>query len=168
MAVTPSKSPSRTAETDGSAPYIVQEPFYESEEEGIDLRELWDILQRGWKLILWAALAVVIPVAVWSFIQPSQYKSWALVMVESRESNLGSVFAEAPGSELFGGTRELTNELLVLQQSWSLANTAAAELMEYKSIPGSDEPPTLLRPVEDEDGEREVTQVDVEIGRAHV
>lgn len=164
MAVTPSSPPVRPAETDGSAPHVVREPFYQSEEEGIDLRELWDILQRGWKLILAAVLVVLIPVTAWSFIQPSRYNSWALVMVENRESNLGSVFAETPGAELFGGTsRQLVNELLILQQSWTLANTAARELMEYESVPGTDEPLTLLRPVEDEDGEREPTQADVAV-----
>ena len=145
----------------GAAPPFAEEPFYVREEDGIDLRELLDILLRGRWIILAAVLAVAIPVLIWSVLQDNQYRSYSLLLVEKQDSDLASVLPGGANPLLFRNERNLANEILVLQQSMPLAERAARRLMEFGSIPETGGQMTILRPVVTEVGERAPTELEI-------
>ena len=126
-----------------------EEPFYVVQNEGLDLRQVLDILIRGKWLILAAVLAVTIPVAIYSLLQPSLYASYALLLVEKKDTDLASILPTDPSAAFFRDERNLSNELLVLKQSMPLAETVAAQLVELETVPGTDRPLTILAPLED-------------------
>lgn len=125
------------------------EPFYVIPNEGLDLRQILDILMRGKWLILACVLAVTIPVAIYSWIQPSRYSSYALLLVEKQDTDLASILPSDPSAAFFRNERNLSNELLILRQSLPLAETVAEQLMDLGAVPGTDRPLTILEPLED-------------------
>lgn len=163
--MTPSTSPRRPSAPDASEATrhtgLIEEPFYVREEDGIDLRELFDILVRGKWLILGAVLAVAVPVALWTFLQPAQYMSYSLMLVEKDDTDLASVLPTNPSAAFFRNERNLANEMLVLRQSMPLAERAAERLMQYARVPEAETELTILRPVQTPDGERAPTVLDV-------
>ncbi len=139
------------AELSRAAPApLADDPFYERDVEGVDLRELLDILVRGKWIILASMLLVAIPVAIWSLVSPSEYNSSSTLLIDKDNASLMDVM---PGqmSALYGNDQKLGNEILVLEQSLPLAQAVAARLLQMERAPGSDEPLTILQPEEPED-----------------
>lgn len=132
----------------GAAP--IDEPFYSRVEEGIDLRELLDILVRGKRFILGGLAVGVLLAGLHGLLVSSQYASYALLLVEKQDSDLASVLPMDPSSALFQNERNLSNELLVLRQSYPLALSVAEQLMQLEYVPGTDRPLTIVEPEEDE------------------
>jgi tyrosine-protein kinase Etk/Wzc len=144
-----------------AAPSLVEEPLYMRQDDGLDLRELLDILIRGKWLILAAVLLVLVPVTVWTFLQPQQYSAYALMLVEKQDNDLQSVLPSSPSAAFFRDERNLSNELLVLRQSMPLAQAAARRLLTFRTVPGTGEALTILAPVPTAEGERAPTEQDV-------
>lgn len=128
----------------------VVEPYERVDGEEFDLRSLLDILLRGRWIIVAAAALVVVPVVLYSLIQPSVYSSYSLLLIDKENSSLASVF----GSDQMGGgwwnTQDVGDELLILSQSYPLAQSAARRLMQMERIPGTDRPLGILH--DDEEG----------------
>ena len=121
-----------------------EEVFYAPPSRGVDLLELLDLLMRGKWTVLACVLAVLVPAALWALSQPSRYASYAVVLVEKRDSGLPALTTQ-PGS-YFAPERNLENELLVLRESLPLAEAAAAAILRYPTLPGTDRVPTLTAP----------------------
>lgn len=145
-----------TTRLDALAP--VEEAFYTSDDAGTDLRELFDILLRGKWVILACILATSVPVAVWMISQPSLYSSYAVVLVDKKDDNLGSILPTQGAASYFSQDRNLENELLVLRESLPLAETAAQAILDAPEIPGTRRSPTIL---DSEDGEPPLSLLDV-------
>ena len=134
------------------------DPFYVLPNEGLDLRQILDILLRGKWLILATVLAVTIPVAIYSWLQPSMYSSYALLLVEKQDAGLASILPSDPSAAFFRNERNLSNELLILRQSLPLAETVAEQILIAETVPGTDQRFTILEPLEDgsEPGARDI------------
>lgn len=126
-----------------------EEPFYVIPNEGLDLRQILDILMRGKWLILACVLAITIPTAIYSWIQPSRYSSYATLLIKKQDTDLASLLPSDPSAAFFRNERNLSNELLILRQSMPLAETVAEQLMDLGTVPGTDRPLTILEPRED-------------------
>ncbi len=142
----------------GAGPAPVEEPFYSRVEEGIDLRELLDILIRGKKFILGGLAVGMLLAGLHGLLTPSQYASYSLLLVEKQDTDLASVLPTDPSAAFFRNERNLSNELLVLRQSYPLAMSVAEQLMELEVVPGTDRPLTILR---DRDDGEPLTTTDV-------
>ena len=124
---------------------LVEGPVYNTTAtSAFDLRELFDILIRGKWLILTATLLIAVPVAILSALQPSLYRSYALLLIDKQNTSLADVLPDQPSAAFFRRDRNLGNELLVLNQSLPLAEDVAAQLIQMKTIPGTDRPISLL------------------------
>ncbi len=122
-----------------------EDPFYAPETGGTDLRDVFDILLRGKWTLLVCMLAVALPVAAWTLSQPSLYSSYAVVLVDKKDDNLGGALtAQAPA--YFTQERNLENELLVFRESLPLAEDAARALIAAPQIPGTNRTPSILAP----------------------
>ena len=134
---------------------LAEDPFYEREVEGLDLRELFDILLRGKWIILGVVLLMALPAAVYFALQPSMYSSDVTLLVDKQSSSLADIL---PGGGNAGGwwqnQNNLGNEILVIQQSMPLAQTVAERLMQSARVPGDDQPLTVLRPLDSGDSLR--------------
>lgn len=142
-------SPNRIEPADlqrGTGVFPAEEPFYHRVDDGIDLRELFDILLRGKWIILGALAVGIVLTGIYSVLTPSRYSSYALLLVEKEETGLASVLPTDGAAALFAGERNLSNELLVLRQSYPLAETVAQQLLEMERVPGTDQPFTILEP----------------------
>ena len=146
--------------TGSRVPVGVEEPLYERQDEGVDLREILDILVRGRWILLAAVLAVAVPVGVWSAVQPDQYASYALMLVDKGDKSLGDVFPTGGSGALFGDDRNLENEILTLRQSMPLAMGVAESLVALGRTPAARRL-SILEPVAESTGERPVTVQDV-------
>ncbi|MEM1118635.1 MAG: Wzz/FepE/Etk N-terminal domain-containing protein, partial [Bacteroidota bacterium] len=115
----------------------VVEPYERFEDDQIDLRSLFDILLRGRFIIAAAVALVTVPVLLLSVIQPSVYSSYSLLLIDKENSSLADIFG---GQQTAGwwNTTDLSNELLILSQSYPLAESAARRLMQMERIPGTD------------------------------
>ena len=153
-------APAPTASEDGlpaRPSALVEDPFYVDRDEGIDLREILDILVRGRWILLGAILAVVLPVAAWTLSQPALFASYSLVLIEQDDQSLADVL---PTAAMFGEDRNLENEILTLRQSMPLATTAAESLLALRATPRGARL-GILAPVETAAGERAATVQDV-------
>ena len=129
------------------SPVRGEDPFYDRPEAGIDLRALFDILLRGKWIILATVLAITLPVLAYSVLSPSKYRSYAILLVDRQDSDLTDVLSTSTStSRLFQEERNLSNELLVLDQSMPLATDVAERLMAAGTIPGTDERLSILEP----------------------
>ncbi len=126
------------------APYRGEEPSYYGDQDGFDLRALLDILLKGKWLILATALALTVPVLVVSLLSPSTYRSYAVLLVDRTDTDLADVLPEAVPTGFWKQERNLSNELLVLDQSMPLAETVAARLVNAGTVPGTDRPLPVL------------------------
>ena len=124
----------------GAGAYPVEEPFYTRADDGVDLRELFDILLRGKWIILGALLAGVVLTGLYSALTPSRYASNVILLVEKQDTDLASILPTDPGSAFFRNERNLANELLVLRQSYPLAEAVAQEVLAMGTVAG-DGPP---------------------------
>ena len=157
MARNPHASPAVTG-PDTLPRTAVVEPYERFEDDQIDLRSLFDILLRGRWIIAAAVALVTIPVLLYSIIQPSVYSSYSLLLIDKENSSLADVFG---GQQMGGGwwnTTDLSNELLILSQSYPLAESAARRLMQMERIPGTDRPLGVLW---DHDEDRSRTEQEV-------
>ena len=127
---------------------LVDDPFYEPDTEGIDLREMLDILLRGKWIILASALSLAILVGVWSLLAPSMYRSESTLLVDKSNTSLSNVLPGQLPPSLYGNDQKLGNEILVLKQSLPLAEAVAARLVQMERAPGSDAPLTVLEELE--------------------
>ncbi len=127
-----------------------EEPFYAPESSGTDLRDLFDILLRGKWILLACTLALALPVAVWTFAQPSLYSSYAVVLVDKKDDNLGGILTGQTPASYFSQDRNLENELLVFRESLPLAEDAARALLAAPQIPGTGRTPSILVPEDDQ------------------
>ena len=119
----------------------------QGDDDVLDLRELSDLLLRGKKILLATALAFVVPVAAYSWLQPSLYRSTTTILIRKEAGSLTGVL---PGAGQFYQVQEnLENEILVLKESLELAETVAGRLLQLRRAPGSDVPLTVLSPLED-------------------
>ena len=110
--------------------------------DGLDLRELIDLLLRGKWIILATTAALVIPTLVYNLAQPSIYQSVATLLIQKDQAALQGVL---PGSNQFYRSQDdLANEILVLRQSMPLALATAEELLSIRSAPNSDAPLSIL------------------------
>ena len=153
-------APAPTAPADGlpaRPASLVEDPFYVDRDEGIDLREILDILVRGRWILLGAMLAVVLPVAAWTLAQPARFVSYSLVLIDQKDQSLADVL---PTAAMFGEDRNLENEILTLRQSMPLATTAAESLLSLRATPRGARL-GILAPVETAAGERPATVQDV-------
>ena len=138
MALPPSNASRRA---DAPPRPAIDAPVFESvAEEGVDLRELLDILLRGRWLIAAAVLLLAIPVAVYQWMQPSLYSSDSIILVDKQNTSLADVLPSQPSAAFFRNERNLGNELLVLNQSLPLAEDVAASLLDLGSVPETGRP----------------------------
>ena len=133
----------------GSGMLPVEEPFYTRADDGVDLRELFDILLRGKWILAGALLAGVVLTGLYGVLTPSRYASNVILLVEKQDTDLASILPTDPGSAFFRNERNLANELLVLRQSYPLAETVAREIMAMETVPGTGRPFTILEPRDD-------------------
>lgn len=122
-----------------------EEPFYAPEDGTVDLRDLFDILLRGKWILLACMLMLALPVGVWTFLQPNQYTSYAVIQVDKKDSNLGGILSESPAA-MFAEKPNLDNELLVVRQSYPLAQRVAQSILTQPTLPGTNRAPTILEP----------------------
>ncbi|WP_412063071.1 GumC family protein [Rubrivirga sp. IMCC45206] len=132
------------AETPSSLPLTGLEPFYDRGSEGVDVRAILDILLRGKWLILATVLALLIPVAAVSWTTPSRFRSYSILLIDKTDTDLSTVATEMSASRLFQKDKNLSNEMLVLDQSMPLAETVAARIIETGTVPGTGRPFTVL------------------------
>ena len=116
-------------------------------DDGLNLRELIDLLLRGKWILLAGALALLVPTLIYGALQPSLYRSTATLLIEKDQSSLQGVLPDAPS--LYNGDDDLANEVLILRESMPLAEAAAARLLQVRRAPGSDVPLSVLEPLED-------------------
>ena len=123
-----------------------------ADEGGPDLRELAGTLWRGRRVIGGAAVAGALLLGLYSLLVPSRYLSYALLLVETEDPGLSSILpSEAAGAlGILPADRGLGNELLVLRESYRLAEAVAEDLMRVERVPGTGRALTILEP---EDGE---------------
>jgi len=130
---------------------LVQDPIYRAahQADGLQLRELFDLLLRGRRIIAGVTLAVLLPVALYTFTRPDLYSAYAIVLVHKRDRDLADILPTSPASAFFQDERNLENELLILRQSMPLADSAARRVMAIGRVPGSGEDLTILEVPED-------------------
>ena len=156
MSVPPRIEPADLDRGSGVAP--IDEPFYRHDDDGIDIRALLDILLRGKRFILGGLALGIAAAGLHGLLTPSQYASYALLLVDKQDSDLASVLPTTPSAGFFRNERNLSNELLVLRQSFPLALAVAEELLPLEYVPGTDRPFTVLR---DRDDGEPLTATDV-------
>ncbi|MCH8030483.1 MAG: polysaccharide biosynthesis tyrosine autokinase [Bacteroidetes bacterium] len=123
-------------------PSVVQDPiYYNSLSQGaaLGIREFYDILLRGKWIILFAVIAIAVPVTIYTMIQPRLYRSYSLLLIHKQDESLASVLPTSPGAAFWRSERNLGNELLVLRQSEALADTVARVLAQLDAIPGTEQ-----------------------------
>ena len=127
---------------------MAEDPVVRVQPEGtLDLRELIDLLLRGKWILIATTLALVIPAAVYSWSQPSVYRSASTILIQKDKGALMGVLPG--GNEFFQAQENLDNELLILSQSLDLAESAARRIIQLERAPGSNAPLTVLAPLED-------------------
>jgi len=132
---------------------ILQDPFMRESGQSAannlgrdQFREFLDILYRGKWIILIVFAVVVAGVAGYTYSVPPEYEAYSLVHINTdRSTDLSSVLGldSAPGN-LWGQTRAISNELVILKQSLPMAEHVAEKLMELKTVPDTGEPLTIL------------------------
>ena len=116
-------------------------------DEEVGLRDILDMLLRGKWVLTAAVLSFLIPAVIYSWSQPSRYRSTATVIIQKEA---GSLVGVVPGAnEFFQSKENLENEILVLRQSLALAEAAAIGLVRMERAPGSDAPLSILRRLKD-------------------
>ncbi|PAP77151.1 GumC family protein [Rubrivirga marina] len=136
--------PTVTDRTSPGAPYRGEEPFYYGDQDGLDLRALLDILLRGKWIILATMLALAVPVVLYSIVSPSKYRAYSILLVDKTDTDLADVLPEQVPTAFWRQERNLSNELLVLDQSTELAESVARRLMEAGRVPGTERPLSIL------------------------
>ena len=126
------------------APLVV-DPLYERPAEGLDVRELLDTVVRGKWTILGVFLALTLPAAVFFAVRPSLYRSDVTLLVDKDRTSMSDILS-APTENLWGQQQNLSNEVLLIEQSIPLALSVAERLMRAGRIPGTGRRLPILQP----------------------
>ncbi|HYE96799.1 MAG TPA: polysaccharide biosynthesis tyrosine autokinase [Rubricoccaceae bacterium] len=113
-------------------------------EPGLKLRELFDVLVRGRWIILGALLAVAVPITLRTLAKPDLYSAYSLLLIQEEDEGLSDVLPSGPNPLAWQAERDLGNELLILRQSLPLARRAAERLLNYRAVPETGQPLTVL------------------------
>ncbi len=112
------------------------------------MREWFDAAWRGRWFFVITLLLITLPVAIWAIRQPSQYRAYAVLLVQTKDKDLAAILPTSAGRMMLGEDRTLGNEMLVLRQSLPLAERVAARLINLQRVPGTREPITAIRDTE--------------------
>lgn len=104
------------------------------------LQELLRLLRKGKWVILLVFLAVTGAVAAYVFTSPASYEAHTVLLIET-----GTASKLGVSDELGLRERTLTNELVLLQQSFPIAVAVAARLLEAGQVPETGEPLSAIR-----------------------
>ncbi len=124
-------------------------------EDEISLREVLEVLRKGKWIVLGCFGAVMLLVAIYTFVQAPAYQATSLLYVNKEQS--APQLGELMGLE--GGRNDVANEVEILK-SRTIARGVAGRLMEQRYVPGTNEPLTVLLN-EDEAENGPLTEVDV-------
>ena len=150
--------PTEAMPPSSNPPSVPSEPVYSpqgagygeaSDEQTIDLREIFDILLRGKWIILGCLLAVTLPAALWTLQKPSLYNAYSIVLVDKKDEGMAGILPSQGQLSFLSSERNLENELLVIRQSLPLAEAAAESLYAYSRAPGATRPLTILQPTDE-------------------
>jgi capsular exopolysaccharide synthesis family protein len=135
--VAPSRGPVSAEVVEGAAALSnAADPAYRytrPEEREVSLRDLIDVVIRGRWIILSSVIALLVPSALYTFLQDPVYQSSALLLVQTKDESLSDVLPTDPRELFLKTERNLSNELLVLRESDALADSAAVRLLRYGS-----------------------------------
>ncbi|MEM1144591.1 MAG: polysaccharide biosynthesis tyrosine autokinase [Pseudomonadota bacterium] len=89
---------------------------------------------------------MAIPVAIYSYLLPNQYRAYSLLRVEAKEgSSLEDLFTTGASVGIGRASdRFLSNEMLVLRQSLLLGERTAQRLIDLAVVPETGEPLSIL------------------------
>lgn len=127
----------------------VVEPYERVEGEEFDLRSLLDVLLRGRWIIAAATALVVVPVLLYNLFQPSVYSSYSLLLIDKENSSLADIFSPQQAGGWWNAT-DVAAELLILSQSYPLAESAAQRLLQMERVPGTDRPLGIVQHPEED------------------
>lgn len=99
------------------------------EEEGMSLADWVDVVMRGRWIILACLALIAIPVSIYAYLLPNQYRSTSLVLIQRNDRSLSNILPMAAGRAFMGENRSVENELLILNESWDLRLAVAERLM---------------------------------------
>lgn len=116
-------------------------------DEGLDLRELIDLLLRGKWIILATAALLVVPTVIYNALQPSIYQSTSTLLIQKDQASLQGVLPGA--NQFYQSYDDLANEILILRQSMPLAERTAEMLLQLRRAPGTSVPLSILAPNSD-------------------
>ncbi len=112
---------------------------------GMTMREWLDAAWRGRWFFVGTLLLITLPVAIWAMQQPSQYRAFSVLLVQTKDKDLAAILPSSAGRMMLGEDRTIGNEMLVLRQSLPLAERVAARLISLQRVPGTREPITSIR-----------------------
>lgn len=132
-------------------------PYFDSSHEArpaqaaarpqLTTRDFLDILLRGRYTIILVTVAVFALVAAITFAIPAQYRTHALVLIESDQGlSFGDLLPSIGGGGMRASGGAVQNELHILRQSLRIGETTADRLMAMRTVPGTDEELTILEP----------------------
>ncbi|MEN3039501.1 MAG: polysaccharide biosynthesis tyrosine autokinase [Candidatus Kryptonium sp.] len=117
------------------------QPFFQPEEETINLYEVIQVLYRGKWLIILVFILVVLATAIFTFIQDPIYESTAVVLIEKGKKGLG--LSEAFDITGLSEQRNIKNEIEILK-SRSLAEAVAKKLINRVYVDPENKKDTIL------------------------
>ena len=127
-------------------------------DDEITLQEITEMLWGGKWVVLATFLVVLGLGAAYTFSRTPVYETSSLVLVEQGQSSVSSVLGRQGSSySPFGSRGNLVNEVLVANQSESIARSVAARLDTMKTNPQTGEPLAVLTGPEGE--QRTVGQI---------
>ncbi|MDW8108302.1 MAG: polysaccharide biosynthesis tyrosine autokinase [Candidatus Kryptonium sp.] len=117
------------------------QPFFQPEEETINLYEVIQVLYRGKWLIILVFILVVLATAIFTFMQDPIYESTAVILIEKGKKGLG--LSEAFDITGLSEQRNIKNEIEILK-SRSLAEAVAKKLINRVYIDPENKKDTIL------------------------
>ena len=113
------------------------------------LQDVLEALRRGKWFVLAVLLLTLIGAGVYTIMSPPQYSARSLLLV-STESSSGASDALAIIEGTGINDRNLTNQVLILEQSLLIAERTAERLLEAKTVLDTGEPLSVLEDYEEE------------------
>lgn len=102
--------------------------------------------RRGFWLILIVFCIILCGTVANIYLTPPLYRADILLLIDADQSTPGkSELASGLISGIDPGTRELANQVLILQQSTVIAERTAHQLLTYGEVPETGEPLTILQ-----------------------
>ena len=143
-------SPTDTFGSPGGIPY----PHPNGADTKKSLQEILETLRRGKWLILGILLIALIAAAVYTVLADPEYESSALLMVDTQSAGPPDDMMAFIGGGL--ESRNLANQLLILEQSLLIAENAAERVAQMEVVPETGEPFTLLKEEDESTSIREL------------